>query len=704
MRPSLNHRANLKNHWFCPWIIPLALAVTHCGDDREAPDPGAPGPDRSSSEVSNAVAVADAVAVTDSLAGRSYNLPDYEEISGREITSFSQSPLLDSLVARGELPRVEDRLPANPLVVVPWEGAGAYGGELRYISAAMIGDIYLRHLNEVRLLELRPEPQSTPIAKWVLGTLEPGLLEFWDQSADGTLVTFRIRRGLRWSDGVEVTSEDARFCIEDVVLNSDLYPVPQDWSQWGGEPVQVGVVDRRTFTLRFARPYGLFIPRLAMWRWSWVLLPSHHLKKLHRDYAPMAMLEPLIAEAGFDDWSVYYQKVVGREWGAASFVPWVVPDIESYPTLDPWLFQAQPNPGDLLLERNPYYYKIDPQGRQLPYIDRVVKVRVDNPQVLILKIMAGETDFQRDLPLSDLPLLKKNEDRGNYRTALLPDPQDYRLIFPLNLSPPDPVLKQILQDVRFRQALSLALNREEIRDVLLMGFGRPAQLAPLPGTPWYEEEFARSYAQYDPHRANRLLDEMGLAWDDSHTFRVRPDGQKLFLRFDVSVDQPEWFAGAELAREYWREIGIDAIVKPTRQFWNLLESNQNHLTAWHANAAMPIDDVFISGHVFTHLWHQWHLSGGAQGEEPPDWMQRVYENQVAYFSTPSATERDRIGKEIFRTLSQQLWAIGVVAEAPVPVIYSRDLRNVAIAEHWGVHPTTVIDAADQWSFSAARRN
>ena len=642
-------------------------------------------------------------APTDSLWAKSFNLSDYEHITGLSITSFAQAPLFDSLVSEGALPPVEERLPSNPLVVMPWENLGEYGGELRYASTSPLGDIYLRHFNEVRLLELRPEPQSTPISKWILGTVEPGVLEHWEQSKDATLFTFRIRAGLRWSDGIEVTSEDARFCIEEIVLDEDLYPVPQDWSHWGGKPVEVEIVDERTFTLKFAKSFGLFVPRLVMWRWWWLLLPSHYLKQFHRDYTSPEELEPLIEAAGYDEWPIYYQKTVGRGWGVSQFVPGVVPGVESYPTLDPWLHVHQPNPGDFVLQRNPYYYKIDPAGRQLPYIDRLNKIRVQNAQVVILKIIAGETDFQRDLPLGELPLLKRNEENGNYHTAMLPDPQDYRLIFPINLSPADPVLKEIVQDVRFRQALSLALNRHEIRDVLLLGLGRTAQLSPLPDTPWFDKAFASAFAEYDPDRANQLLDDMGLAWDDDHEFRLRPDGEKLFMRLDVSVDQPEWVAGAELAREYWRSLGIDIIIKPTQQFWNMLESNQNHLTAWHANGATPIDDVFISAHVMTHLWHQWHLSGGELGEEPPEWMQRVYENQITFFSTPSEAERTQAGKEIFRTLSEQLWAIGVVAETPVPIIYSNDLRNIGIAEQRGIHATVVADAADQWHFGSAER-
>lgn len=237
--------------------------------------------------------------VGDALSGRSYNLADYERVGGDTVTPFTQSPRFDPMVARGQLMSVEERLPQNPLVVVPWEDAGEHGGELRYFSTSMLGDLYLRHLNEVRLLELGPEAQSTPITKWILGTLEPGVFEHWEQSEDATLFTFRIRRGLKWSDGVEVTSEDARFCIEDAVLNEELYPVAQPWIHWGGDLVEVELIDRYSIRLRFAGSYGLFLPRLVMWRWSWLLLPSHYLKQFHRDYTPMESLLPLMEDEGY---------------------------------------------------------------------------------------------------------------------------------------------------------------------------------------------------------------------------------------------------------------------------------------------------------------------------------------------------------------------------------------------------------------------
>ena len=556
------------------------------------------------------------------------------------------------------------------------------------------------------MLELRPEPQSTPITKWILGTLEPGVLEYWHQNEDATLLTFRIRRGLKWSDGTPVTSEDVRFCIEDVALEPDIYPVPEEWTHWGSEPVQVEVVDSATFRLRFAASYGLFIPRLAMWRYCHLMLPVHYLKRFHRDYTPIEQLLPLMQEDGYSDqrdWPRWYREVTGRNWGVEGFVPGRVRDIESYPTLEAWLHDGQPNPGDLVWVRNPYYYKIDVSGRQLPYIDRMVKRYVSDMQVMNLKIIAGETDFQYQLLLSDYPLLKKNESAGNYRALLLPDSQDYRLIFPLNLSPRDTFVKRLMTDVRFRRALSLALNREEIRDVLLMGFGRPSQLAPLPGTPWYDEALTRAYAEYDVEEGNRMLDEIGLPWDSDRRFRLRPDGERLVLRIDVPTSQTEWVKGAELAREYWSALGIDLLVKPTGQYGQLRESNQSQLTSWWANAAVPLDFSFVSGFRATPLWETWHQTGGARGEEPPAWAREIYAQRARMMSTPSVEDRTRAGMRIFRILAEQLYVIGTVAESPVPFVVSRDLKNVAMAAERPMHGTTTADAADQWFFTESRR-
>ncbi len=636
------------------------------------------------------------------MSSRSYNLADYENQAGHKIVSFSEAPALEARVAAGQLPPVEERLPDNPLVLVPWEEPGRYGGDLNYVEYIIDYDHYLRHLNAAPLLELLPEP-GTAVSKWINGKPQPGIFERWAMSPDAREFTFSIRKGLKWSDGVPVTTEDVRFGIDDVVLNKELYAVTEEWARWGGKLVELEVIDDATFRLRFADSYALFVPRLVVWRWRWIMLPAHYLKPFHRKYTSMEELLPLMEAEGYQegDWGRFFNRVASRIGDSGAFIPTRAFNVFDYPSLDPWLNVRQPNPGDFILERNPYYYKVDPQGRQLPYIDRLVRTFVNDLQVEILKVVSGETELQfQQLRLSDYPLFKENEAKGGYRVELLDAVQDYMLIYPLNLNPEDLALRAIVQDVRFRQALSLALNREEIKEVLFLGKGRPAQLAPMPGSPWYEESFARSYAEYDVARANRLLDEMGLSWDSEHRYRLRPDGERLALRIDFYQVTPPAAPGAEMARQYWSAIGIEALVKEVdgQRYWHLRDTNTNQATVWWANGAVPNDKVFIGGLLMTYPWQEWNASGGVRGEEPPAWVRDLFDNTRLIYSTPSDEVRDTTGKKTFRMLAEKLWVLGTVAETPNPFVYSKRLGNIAVGIERGHYAMTIAEASEQWYF------
>jgi peptide/nickel transport system substrate-binding protein len=390
---------------------------------------------------------------------------------------------------------------------------------------------------------------------------------------------------------------------------------------------------------------------------------------------------------------------------AGGFVPGRIPNISDYPTLDPWLHVNQPNPGDYILERNPYFYKIDPEGQQLPYMDGLQRTFVSDLQVQNLKILAGETDLQfQFVRLSDFPLFKRNEIKSTCWVVPLPAWQDYMLIFPLNLRPNDPELRPIMADIRFRRALSLALNRHEIKESLFLGFGRPAQLGPIPGSPWYDEAFTTAAAGYDPEQANRLLDEMGLAWDAEHRYRLRPDGKTLTIRIDYYDVTPPAGPGSEMAAAFWEEIGVKTRVQQMdgARYWQLRGANENQVTAWWANGAVPNDFTFTGGFSMIYPWQQWHETRGATGQEPPDWAKAVYRNRDVLFSSPDAQERNRAGIEIFRIHSNYLWNIGTVADVPIPFVYSKRLGNISVAEQRNHYAISVAEAAEQWYFKDGR--
>jgi len=642
--------------------------------------------------------------VDDPTSERSYNLDEFELLTGRKIEAFHEAPMLAERVAAKTLPPVEQRLPDNPLVTVPWERIGRYGGRLRYTEFTIGYDHYLRHLNEADLLEQRPQAGVAVCFKWTEGLPQPGILEHWSQNEDATQFTFRIRRGLKWSDGEPVTTEDVRFCIENTLLNPSVTPVLPRWAKWGNKPLKLDVIDERTFRLTFARSYGLFVRLLATLRWGTLILPKHYLMQFHRDFTPIERMAPLMKQFGYgpEDWGRFYLSIGGGLCsGSGSFVPERMPPGGGFPTLDPWVHVRQPNPGDYILERNPYFYKIDPEGNQLPYIDELSRTFVSDIQIQNLKILSGETDLQfQFIRLSDLPLFKRGEKRGGYRTMLLPAWQDYMLIYPLNIHTADPVIRPILGDVRFRRALSMALNRKEIKEAMFLGMGRPAQLAPLPGSPWYREEFEQAWARYDPNAAARLLDEMGLRWDADREFRLTKDGRPFTLRIDYYDVSPTSGPGAELAKAYWEDIGIRTSVEymDGARFWQMRGANEAQVTVWWGDGASPAAQSFVSGFLMTRVWEQWYETGGATGEEPPEWVKELFDTRELMHASPDPEVRRRAGCRIFEIFCRHLWTIGTVADVPVPFVYSRRLGNIDVARKRRHYHVTVAEAAEQWFF------
>jgi len=630
------------------------------------------------------------------LAQLQYNLDEYEQATGKKIT-FQESPMLRVKVAAGELPSVEQRLPENPVVMEPWEEVGKYGGVLNWVEFTIGDDHYLRHYENVGLMELASSA-SYNTYNYIGAPIVPGILEFWEQSEDAKTFTFRIRKGLKWSDGVPVTTEDMRYAIEDVVLNKEIYPVtPRLWRN----VEEVEVVDDYTIRLKFTKAQGLLIGTLARGSYQGAIKPKHYLKQFHTLYTPIEKMEPLMEKKGYskDEWGKFYsfmdycnhQSLVGK-----------VQNVTIYPVLFPWVVVDEPNPGEYIFERNPYYFKVDTEGNQLPYIDKLHRTLVTNLEVENMKILSGETDVQfQFLKLEDYPLLVENKERGGYEVLPLKCWQDQMLMFWLNLCYKDPVLRDIMQDVRFRQAMSLALNREDISEALFLGFGRPAQIAPLPGSVFYEEEYEKAYIEYDIERANKLLDEMGLKWDENHQYRLRPDGERLIVPLTYYEVTPPSTRGSELASEYWGDIGIDVPVKNAGVglFWKMQSANEVALSVWWLGGANIVDPYWYGGfQVTTPLWWQWYQTEGEKGVEPVPAAKRAYELHDIILSTSSDEERIEAGKELWRLQAENLWVMGTVASTPSPFVYSKKLGNISVAQEKDYYSITIAEAAEQWFF------
>ena len=494
------------------------------------------------------------------------SLAEYEEATGKKIEQFHQAPMFDALVSEGKLPPVEERLPENPQIVNPVEEIGQYGGTVNVFTPRTnrTGEgAYLSGIDP--LFRIGTD----------LSSIVPNIAVKWEFSDGGKTLTVHLREGIKWSDGVPFTADDILFWYEDVLLNENLTPtISSNWRP-GGETMKVEKIDDYTLAFSFVVPYPTIELLLAHSPGSTVYLPKHYLQQFHVSYNPKA--DELAKEKGFDAWYMYFQ-----ERNRMGFIQ--VPLNPDLPTIKPFKCIEWTSTHSLI-ERNPYYWKVDTAGNQLPYIDKVFCTKVEDREMLDAKVVSGEYDFfAKGTNLMNYTMYKENAEKGNYRVLMWASLYGANIIYQPNQTVKDPVLREIFRDARFRQALSLAINREEINEMLYYGLGVPRQFTLIPESKYFEEEFAEAYAEYDVEEANRLLDEMGLKWDANHEFRLRPDGKKLAWTLEyitltgaVGLDRVN-----ELVKEYWKELGCDLTLKLlTAEFYTQrVTANEVEMNFW----------------------------------------------------------------------------------------------------------------------------
>ena len=576
-------------------------------------------------------------------------------------TSDKEAPSLAAQFAAGELPPVEERLPSDPKEVTPFEQLGSYGGTLR--RAAF-------HPSEVVSVIAQGPLHFTPD----LSRTTPNLASSYDVNEGQSMTfTFHLREGTKWSDGTPFTADDLVWWYQNIFMNTKMTPSPWSWLTVAGEPVVISKTDDDTVDFWFAEAYGLFTTFLAFQGYN-IIHASHYLKQFHPDFADADELAAAIKEAGFDEWT----QLMGQHLGSRRlYTP-------GDPTLSAWLAVTDPASTRLVMERNPYFWKVDTSGRQLPYIDTVTFDLVTDGEVINLKASAGELDFQfRHLNPTNFTLFKENEERGGYRTLTYIHDKEQSAIISINLTNKDPNIRAVVSDVRFRKAMSYALNRNDINELVYGGLaGPPSQVVPFPESPFHLAELASAYVEYDPDQANALLDEMGLTGRDGNGFRLRPDGETMSL----TVEIVDGFSDVgELTKEYWEAVGVKTNLDVIeRSLWQQrYVSNDMDVSMWSGTAGMmpltwPRYYVPTGGQVlWAPDWQFWYESNGARGEEPPDFMKQAIALYDKIKVTVDPAKQHELFKEILRIKVDHLWNIGLLSPSPPIVgVVNAKLRNV----------------------------
>jgi len=584
--------------------------------------------------------------------------------------SFKEAPQLAELVKAGKLPPVQERVSQDPLVIKPVHEIGKYGGTWRrgFSGPADFWNGY-RCCGHDKIL----------FWDYTGNKIAPNVAKGWEISDNGRTFTVFLRKGMKWSDGHPFTADDFVFWYEDIHQNNDLVPAKTPVLSINGKPGKMEKVDDTTIRFIFEDPYFAFVDVLAgathlgghTYQGRELMggfAPRHYLQQYHPKYAGKEAVDKLVKAAGYDNWVSFLK--FKNDW---AFNP-------ELPTVAAWKTTSPINSPTWILERNPYFYMVDPAGNQLPYIGKVIMTVAENLEVLNLRAIAGEYDFQaRHIDISKLPVFLENRAKGNYKVYLDPADSGCDACMFLNQTyEADTEIGKWLQNRDFRIALSLGIDREQLNEAFWLGVGTPGSQVLSESSPYNPgPEYRTMHSTYDPAKANQLLDSIGLTKKDAEGYRVRTDG-KGRLRIEIMTVGGQFLQFtqiAEMIREQWRKIGIQADVSEIERSLAIKRAgaNENQAHLWQNDGTehfftfpthlFPYALEGLGGANIGPLWAQWFRSNGARGKEPAPPMQKLIELWKKAFGAPEE-ERIKLGKEIWRIAVEEQWVIGTVGLSP----------------------------------------
>lgn len=611
---------------------------------------------------------------------------------------YTEAPMLADLVASGDLPPINERIPANPRVVTPLDEIGQYGGTLRRAFKGISDRWGPTKLNEEMAIEWDIPDVDTI-------NLVPNYISEWTQNDDASSFTFTLREGLKWSDGQPFTTEDVQFWYDEYYLGE--LQNKEVTLTIGGVDMELEVVDDLSWTVTFPAPNPL-LPlviakiTLGMWAGPTMAAPKHYLSQ----YIPhLADNEDLINAAMEENAVETWQQLHGD--GGTPQGPiagwWFNPEL---PVINAWKSANHPSNDPWLAERNPYYHAVDPDGNQLPYLDGLTHAWFDDNSVFDLWIAQGLIDAHiRHVNAANFTFYKENEEAGDYQ-VLIWRAASTNAFYP-NISHKDPVMREIFNDARFREALSISIDRDELNALVYDGLFEPRQASPVSGSPNYDPEFETKWVDFDVDRANSLLDEMGLDQRNDAGIRLRPDGDPLVITI-LFTDALGGSRSDEvtLVEGYWETLGIDINQELVERslYQERTDNGDVDIGVWGAdrNSVVMADVSRYTGEQADGPWAPlfggwWADSPRAQEEPPEDHpIREIWRLWEAAQSEPDEATRNELFTEMLNIHKEHPYMIGTVGENPSPFIVRNNVGNIQGGHIWddtlrspgGINPAT----------------
>ena len=651
-----------------------------------------------------AVTVADPMGVAAGAFPQQFELAEFQAAAGCTM-EFSANPEIEALNAEIQgnpgLPALADRLPSEPLVVAPYDMIGTYGGTFDALSnnteAGTSDFLSVRHVNFVRYSD-------------DLQTIVPNVAKSWEWNDDFTELTMSLRAGHKWSDGAPFTSEDVRFWLENLSLDTNIREKAADYVLAGGEPIAIEIIDETTFKFVLQAPKPGLLIHFAT-SYAQPFQPAHFLGQFHPDLNENA--DALAAEYGFEsgyeavnyyfgasDWTDTPSPML-RDPAKAATLPYA-----TQPTLESHIYVSDTTEGRKLVA-NPYFHQVDTTGQQLPYISRQDELYKNDNEVRILALINGEVDYKaQSVQLPSVPLLLENQEAGGYTVQL--KPTIAMPAFSFNVTSEDEAKREVFNNIDFRKAMSAAINRDELNEVAFFGQGVPQAYVGFSPVPEVAAEAATQGIAYDPEGAAAMLDGIGMVDADGDGFRDLPNGDPIVLNMQFAT---QGVAGevVELVAQNWADLGVQTTVKEVTpdEYRAAQSANELDVMMWQRGqpvaVALGSNEEFVPpyssyfGHRTGMKWAEWIDSDGSAGIEPPQYAKDMIADIAALQqSVPGSDEANALVGKIAQNFADNMLFIGTV-NAPAPIVVRNGLKNVPEFKTWSYeYYRTYPYRATQW--------
>jgi peptide/nickel transport system substrate-binding protein len=585
------------------------------------------------------------------------------------LSNLQETPMFAEQVKSGALPPADQRVPRPPWVVRQFaggDGPGRQGGQLNMLVTSARDTRLMTVYSYTRLIVYDDKFM-----------LHPDILESYE-AKDGREFTFKLRAGHKWSDGQPFTTEDFRFFWEDVANNKELTPsgLPAELLV-EDQPPKVEIIDEFTIKYSWDKPNPYFMESQARAAPLFLFRPAHYMRKFHARYTDPAEIARSSRSGQQGSWIQIHRRL------DVMFAN----DNVDLPSLNPWI-NSTPSPAQrYIFVRNPFYHRIDEKGQQLPYVDRIIFTVVAT-NLVPAKAGLGEADLQpRYLNMRDYTFLKKGAKNSGVDVRLWESGSGSQIALYPNLNTNDEGWRTLFRDVRFRRALSLAIDREEMNQVVYIGLAKPSNNTIMERSTLFKPEYATKWAQYDPKLANKLLDEIGLTKRDPQGFRLLTDGRPATIVIESLSEETEDSDALQLIADYWKKIGIKMLVKPqTLENFRLRTSSGNSLMTAYAGVVTAVPTLATSPKEFAPTmqgglqWPKWGMfveSKGKQGEKcDMESACRLLAYVKEWEQATTDPDRRKAWDKILQTNADEVFSIGTVNGIRQPIVVGPKVHNV----------------------------